>query len=736
MRKIIIMLLVCQMLLPLVNAEDNISLSDLITDKTYYNHGNKCNFQFNIRNNTDYNIQNVLVEIKVTNNGNGVSLASGNDSKYTTVAGAQSPNTQYKSFNIGSSGSYLIEVWIQKGSVEKEHITKSLTAYATDISIDTNKQTFSQYENENVEMHVTVTNLNSNSSDYTIELYLITPTGTAYAETNSSTIGSVSTKTITRSYKIKSTDSAGEWKFKAKAFPVGKSTAYAEKEITLTVELASYSLMFIPPDATKYNTPIFAYAKVVNSGTNPVYVDLGFAIFSTVGSGGTIVSGDLKNIQVQSTNSITKEQVVTMYLQQMASIQKDLPIGTYTLQLYGRIIGTPISASESYQLVIMENVPTSESSMLLLTQKPEVNQYVDVELVYTNKEFDRDIVIDYLEFYIENPAGRPVYYHEENNLKMTKKGTLSSSKTFNVRFKPSIEGTYRMKVRINRGSEKEVGTFNVFPGGALNVGVSNVRFNPSNTFTTAESVELVFDITNTGANPEAVDYTIVANSNTLVGLSGSEIVGGSIEKVEVKRIVTGSVFVAQQNIPIDIVVSGSFPEVKYPVTITVTNPSGQRSKIFSPRMDRTFYQVGTSGTLTMSIQNSESYAVTNYIVVNYPSDKSASGESRKIINLTGSETKLISIPIQMNTVQNGVGINVQLVGTHDEAVAQVETIRFDILSPSDYSEEGKTVRALNFWKGLSGSLFTFVGGAIVAIVLFLAYLKFGKKKKVSRDEEY
>lgn len=714
----------------LANDMETLVLENLITDRQQYNHGSLCNFQFNVRNPNDYNIQDVNIIIKISRNGVDVPLTSEQSGNYPTLATAKSPNTQYRSFNLSVAGDYKIEVWINGTT---KYVYKIVKSYATDISLNTDKQTYSKYENEIIEFSVTVSNMNANASLYTVEIYLTTPSGSAYVETNSSyTINSIGSKTFTRSYRIKSSDVAGMWTYKVKAFPTTASGAYAEKQMELTIEDVKYNLAFIPPNDTKYNMPILAYASISNAGTNPVYVNLGFVLFSTTGTGGVLMSGELTNITVKS-SSIGKVETVTMYLQQMATRQVELPVGTYRLTLYGKVIGSddePIS--QEYLFNIIENIPASDTSMYMITEKPVVNQNVEFEFVVFNKELDKDIVIDNLIFYVQNPSDRTVYNYEDNNVLLERRGEYESSQSYHIMFKPTIPGTYTLFYRYNKGSEKKVSSFNVVPGADTLIGITGVTFSPSNVFTNAESVEIKFTISNLGAVPKAISYNIYANDNKSVGLSGTEMVGGSVEKVEVRRVINGSQFVAQQDIPVTIVVSGDFPEVKYPTSISVTNPSGQRSKLLSAKMNSFYYQVGTTGTLSIRLQGGEKYAVTNYVTVMYPSSGSATGEKRVQVNLSSDgESKLVEIPIEMKTIANGVGVTVQLEGTRGEAVDQSIRLQFDILSPQDFNSENQSARTIGFWRSIAIYLaFIFVGAIVTVILIF----KVVKKKKVKKEE--
>lgn len=724
----------CGLFNPVNVSCDTLIVEEIVVAPSEYNWGSVVDFTARIKNETNATLHNIDVIVSVKNGSMDIPLIGVANTYQITLAGGETRN-ESMSFRANNTGTYTINVKVKSGGYEHNAMPATVNVFATDLSVLTDKVTYSHFSNEEIKMTAYISNRNSTDLNYIIDSDLVSPSGNVLhgitgADYNV-TIPAGGTYTHELTYKITSADTTGDWVYRVKAFPQTHLSASIDKQVNIKVETVSFNLDFIPPEAVKYNTPVMAYAKVSNSGTVPVLVDLGFVVFSTTGTGGAVLSGEKKSISV-SPNALGMEQTVTMYLQQMAYTQNELPVGAYSLTLYGKIQGTDISVSKQYDLNIIENIPTSNYSMYLITDKPQVGKDVEFEFVLSNQELDKTVEISSVEFYVQNPADRTVYNFRDTNVRLTKRGTFSSSKVYNIKFKPPISGTYVLYVRINDGSEKEVSRFQVGSGEDTKVGISNVTFSPSNTLTTSQSVQVSFKISNLGAIPEPVDYSIYTFENQLVGLSGSTMVGGSVESVDVTRTITGSQFVMQENIPIKIVLSGNFAEVVYPTTITVTNPSGQKSAVQSVSMDKTFYQIGSTGTLVVSIQNLENFAVTNYISVNYPSDGSATGEKRKIVHINPSASERVELPVNMNSVRSGVGITVQLEGTRGEAVDNPDTVRFDILSAKDFEQQNKSVIAINFWKGIATSTVFILVGIIVATLLIF---KVVKKKKSNKVEE-
>jgi hypothetical protein len=670
---ILLMIMLILTTMPYVLAEDGVALTDLSTNKDYFNVGQDCSIIYNVRNTNDYNIP-IEITYIISKGGSTVKNRT-----YTIIAEPlPKTNTQTEIFSSGSSGSYKIDVWIRKGTAEEEHLTKTVYYYDTSVDVGSTSQSYSRYSNDFIDFYATVHNNAGNSSAYSVQIILKDNTGKIlFSETNSATINAASFKTFTRQYRIKASDNVGQWTLTCNASPDGRTSAQGTDSINIYIEEPSVSIEWDYPTQISTKDILIMHSIISNKASSPVYVDIGYSIFN---NGVRVCNNEEKSVKVNPAGAGYGDSIP------IYGRFCELREGTYSVYLEAKVQGTNMVSTKQFELLIGQYVPsTNYRATACGTSSPDgcpitkLNEQVKLALTLENLDEKQDARYNKMLFYVKNPMGTTIYSREETNVVLTKRGTVSDTKTYVFLVLPDVIGSYELYVNINDAGAKMVTSFKVETSTGKLIAIDSLTINPSKDIGQDGSALVSFNIVNNGTSTTTVNYEIFFYSATVRDSGYVNLIGN--DKSTIQKKFNGSQLALGQNkFTIRITSDGAQP-VEVTDYINVNLPSGKNFKVVSMQIPKKVVP-GEFG-WAVSVQNMENRQVSGKLQVTY--SPSIKGETQKVLFFNPNESKLIQITSTAESVDSNAFVSVIISGL--EGTGGVGDYRdLDVVTKEEYTQ--------------------------------------------------
>lgn len=721
--KFVSILLVLFILIPVnIKAGDGITITDLSAGKDYFNVNDNCSVSFNIRNTNDF-----MKEIEITIQ---VFLGSSQviDEKYNRPIAANPTVTQEtKKITLGSAGVYTVHVYTEKGTTNEEHKTISFQVYDTKVEAYplNNIDTYFRYSNDDVVFYTTVHNVNANATSYSVSMALKSPSNAPiFQESNVTSIPKMSSKTFTRTYKIKSSDPIGTWTIYAEAIPDGHTNAKATSSRNIYIRDPEIDASFVVPTSISSDGTGSAKRNLIinslltNKSDKHLYFDITYKIIS---SGQPVYQDKISSILVQPTGDIPFTYQILP--------QAELPKGTYQIYFLVEIPASNISRTATYDFVVGDYIPPFSYKVKWM-ETPKLNKNLEVRLTLSNQNTQFAETYSSILYYIKNPEGTVLFTNTVHNVVLSPVGRDKDSQTYVMNIVPDIMGSYDVWFSINNSTNHVLaGSTTIDEYSGPLVSLDNIQYYPGNTITMDGSVTIAFDLVNNG-NEGVTTYYDIIFENGKIKEGGAEILPPQFRKTITKKINAFDIgpgthkFYLKSNWITEDGVNHPTELLQY---LQINTASAKQLSIESINIagstdtGRTPYVKPGTFLVILKVKNNEDTYVSGNIRITY--SPSLEGTIEQQYSFNPGQTLPIEIQVTALREDPGAFMSIMVSGTDGTGtVGQYRNII--VMSEADY----KKITTIDTRKNI-GDYIAPIAIILLIVVAFL-YFKGGKKPKL------